>query len=71
MRVLITPGVELYPETILHFGDEIAFPVIPEGWTDAGIDIPDAIAVRWREARDNWMTAQCEAEAYLPEGYGR
>lgn len=67
MRVLIQTGVELYPETILHFGDEIAFPVIPEGWTDAGIDIPDEIAARWKQARDTWLEVQCEAEAFVPE----
>jgi hypothetical protein len=71
VRVLIEPGVEVYPYTLLYFGDEITWPVIPEGWTDAGIDIPDQIAARWREARENWLIAQREAEAYLPEGWDR
>lgn len=66
MRVLIENDVELYPEIVLHFGDEIAFPAVPSGCdsSNCGIDVPDDVAARWKAARDAWFAVQREADAY-------
>jgi hypothetical protein len=62
MRVLIRTDQESYPKTILHFGDEIAFPVVPHNWERrAGVEVPDDVAARWKAARDAWMRVQEEA----------
>jgi hypothetical protein len=66
VRVLIEKDVELYPETVLLFGDsEIVFPSVPRNWEKkAGTEVPDDVAARWKTARDAWRRAQQEAEAW-------
>jgi hypothetical protein len=65
MRVLIQADEESYPETFLHFGDEIVFPVVPKNWEKkAGVEVPDEVAARWKAARDAWYRVQKEAEAW-------
>lgn len=66
MRVLIDTDVELYPETILLFGDdEIVFPSVPRDWERrAGIEVPDDVAARWKAARDEWKRVQEEAARF-------
>lgn len=73
MRVLIDTDVELYPETVLLFGDdEIVFPAVPREWEKrAGTEVPEDVAARWKAARDAWRRAQAEAGAWpdpVPEG---
>jgi hypothetical protein len=66
MRVLIDTDVELYPETVLHFDDEIVFPVVPRDQEScAGTEVPDDVAARWRASRDAWRLAQEEAAAFI------
>jgi hypothetical protein len=66
VRVLIDTDVELYPQTTLAFGEEIAFPKVPrEQESTAGIEIPGDVAARWKAARDAWRQVQEEAEAWL------
>jgi ribonuclease HI len=71
MRVLIETEVELYPQTVMLFGDsEIVFPHVQREWEKtAGSEVPDEVAERWKAARDAWRQAQQEAEAYV--GYRR
>jgi hypothetical protein len=66
VRVLIETDVELYPQTVLLFGDdEIVFPSVPGNWEKkAGTEVPDDVAARWKSARDAWHRAQEEAEAW-------
>lgn len=66
VRVLIETDVELYPETVLLFGDnEIVFPAVPKNWEKrAGVEVPDDVAARWKAARDGWRRAQQEAGAW-------
>ncbi len=65
MRVLIKTDVELYPQTVLLFGDEIVFPAVQRDWEKtAGTEVPDDVAARWKAARDAWRRAQEEAEAW-------
>jgi len=66
MRVLIETDVELYPQTVLLFGDdEIVFPAVPRGWEKkAGVEVPDDVAARWKAARDAWRRAQEEAASW-------
>jgi len=69
MRVLIKTDVELYPQTVLLFGDsEIVFPAVQPDWEKrAGVEVPDDVAARWKAARDAWCRAQKEAEAWPGE----
>jgi hypothetical protein len=65
MRVLIRDDVGLYPETVLHFGEEIAFPVVAREFAGtAGAEVPDKVAARWKAARDQWHAVQLEAVAF-------
>jgi hypothetical protein len=66
MRVLIETDAELYPQTVLLFGDsEIVFPDVPRNWEKrAGVEVPDDVAARWKAARDEWRRVQEEAEAW-------
>jgi hypothetical protein len=66
MRVLIETDVERYPDTVLLFGDdEIIFPAVPADWErEAGTEVPDDVAERWKAARDAWSRAQAEAAAW-------
>jgi hypothetical protein len=67
VRVLIDTEVELYPETVMLFGDaEIVFPQVSREWEKtAGAEVPDDMAARWKAARDAWRAAQREAEVFL------
>jgi len=67
VRVLIKTDVELYPQTVLLFGDdEIVFPAVPRNWErKAGTEVPDDVAARWKATRDAWRRAQEEAEEWL------
>jgi hypothetical protein len=66
VRVVIETNVELYPQTVLLFGDdEIAFPAVPRNWEKkAGTEVPDDVAARWKAARDAWHRVQEEAATW-------
>ena len=61
------PEVELFPEVTMLFDDEIVFPSVPEGYSkkNCGVDVPDDVAARWREAREAWRLAQEEAARFI------